>query len=374
MPAFAPRLPLLVGVALLLLATGVPAASAAPPFALRQVLSGLSQPVQLTAPRGDGRLFVVEQRGRILVVTGGRRRVFLDLRSRVRSGGEQGLLSVAFHPGFRRNGRLFVDYTDRAGDTRVVEYRARGDRALPGSARQVYFLDDPYPNHNGGLLQFGPDGFLYLGMGDGGGSGDPQNRAQNPRSPFGKLLRFDVDRGRPYAIPRTNPFARGRSGLPLVWAMGLRNPWRYSFDRARGDLWIGDVGQNGYEEINVLPARFRGVPNFGWDAFEGFQRFQPKPTPGRLVRPLVTLAHRDGACSVTGGHVYRGSAVPALRGHYVYADLCSDRIRTLRLRGGRAVDRGARPGVAGIASFGEDGRGELYVVALGGTVHRVVAS
>lgn len=360
--------------ALLLGVTGVPSADAAPAFGLRQVMSGLSQPVQLTAPRGDGRLFVVEQGGRILVQAGGRRRVFLDLRSQVRLGAEQGLLSMAFHPGFRRNGRFFVDYTDRAGDTRVVEYRARGDRAVPGSARPVWFLDDPYPNHNGGLLQFGPDGLLHLGMGDGGAGGDPQNRAQNPRSPFGKLLRFDVNGPRPYRVPATNPFARDRRGLPLVWALGLRNPWRYSFDRVTGDLWVGDVGQNAYEEISVLPRRFRGVANFGWDAFEGRHRFEAKRTLGRLVGPLVEIGHREGACSVTGGYVYRGRDVPALRGHYLYADFCADWIRTLRLAGGRAVDRGQRRAPRQISSFGEDGRGELYVVSLLGTVHRVVAA
>ena len=369
-----PSLVPLLGVVLALGVTATPPAGAAPTFSLRQVMSGLDRPLQLTAPRGDERLFIVEQAGRILVTVRGRRRVFLDLRSRVRVGPEQGLLSMAFHPDFRRNGRFFVDYTDRAGDTRVVEYRARGDRALPRSGRQVWFLDDPYPNHNGGLLQFGPDGFLYLGMGDGGAGGDPQNRAQNTRSPFGKLLRFDVDRARPYAIPRTNPFARGRGGLPIVWALGLRNPWRYSFDRVTGDLFVADVGQNAYEEVSVLPRRFRGVPNFGWDAFEGLHRFERKRTPGRLVRPLVEIGHAEGACSVTGGYVYRGAAVPALRGHYLYADFCRSWIRTLRVQGGRAVDRGEHAGVELVTSFGEDGRGELYVVSQAGTVHRVVAS
>ena len=348
-------------------------AVAAPSFALRLVVGGLQRPVHATVPRGDDRLFIAERAGRILVVVDGRKRVFLDLRPRVRSDvEEQGLLGLAFHPGFRSNGRLFVHYTDRAGDARVAEYRARGNRALPGSARTVWRLDDPYPNHNGGHLAFGPDGYLYLGMGDGGGVADPENRAQDPYSPFGKLLRFDVDRGRPYRIPPGNPFADGQGGAPLVWAVGLRNPWRFSFDRATGDLWIGDVGEDAWEEIDHLPRGFRGVANFGWDAFEGRHGYEPKPTPGRLVRPVVEVGHAEGACAITGGVVYRGRAVPALRGRYLYADLCRSWIRTVRVRGGRVVERGGRRGFPGIVGFGEDGAGEVYVTSFLGGVFRVV--
>jgi glucose/arabinose dehydrogenase len=334
---------------------------ARPALRLVQVASGLDSPVDATAPRSEpGRIYVVEQAGRIVVVQGGRVRAepFLDIRGLVRSGGEQGLLSVAFDPRYAQNRRFYVDYTDVNGDTRVVEYRSDGVRAVPGSARQLLFVDQPYPNHNGGDLVFGPDGRLYVGMGDGGSGGDPQNRAQNPRSLLGKLLALNVRAARP---------------TPQMVALGLRNPWRFSFDRANGDLYIGDVGQSDWEEIDYTRRRSPGLENYGWDAWEGRARYEPKPLGGgRLVRPIVVYGHGPGHCSVTGGFVYRGRLVPAARGRYFYGDYCTGVIWSTKVVGGRA--RGVRREpfrVRLLSSFGEDARGELLAVSQAGWVYRL---
>lgn len=315
--------------------------------------------MHVAAPVGEsGRLYVVEQAGVIRAVVNGRLRAapFLDIRSLVRSGGEQGLLSVAFHPDYARTRRFYVNYTDLRGDTRVVEYRSDGTRALAATRRELLRIAQPYANHNGGGIAFGPDGRLYVGMGDGGSGGDPEDRAQDLRSQLGKLLRLDVDR------------AGAKSELV---ALGLRNPWRFSFDRATGDLWIGDVGQGDWEEIDVLRAGWSGVPNFGWDVWEGRARFEDKPLgPGRLVQPVAVYSHGAG-CSVTGGFVYRGKAVPALAGRYLYGDFCSGTIWSLAAKGGKAVPRREPVSVADLVSFGEDAAGELYAVSHGGTVYRV---
>lgn len=337
-------------------------ARGAPALRLVVAARGLSSPVHVSAPRGErGRLYVVEQPGRIMVVEGGRVRTepFLDVRPLVRAGGEQGLLSVAFHPRYSQNRRLYVNYTDRNGDTRVVEYRSDGKRALPASARQLLFVKQPYPNHNGGQVAFGPDGALYVGMGDGGSGGDPENRAQNPATLLGKLVRIDVD------APARRKIA----------AHGLRNPWRFSFDRRTGDLWIADVGQDAWEEIDFLPRRLlRTTVNYGWDAYEGRARFEPKTlAPGRLVQPIVQYANGPGGrCSVTGGFVYRGSAVPSARGRYFYGDYCSGTVWSVRAAGGKARGlRRERFTLKGLSSFGEDARGELYLVGHAGTVYRL---
>jgi glucose/arabinose dehydrogenase len=354
----------------------LPAAAQAAPR-LQVVASGFSSPVHVTTPPGDARLFVVEQAGRVLVLTGGRRLTFLDVRRQVEAGGEKGLLSIAFHPRYAANGRFYVNYTAPGApdsETRVVEYRARRNRALPGTARVLLRIPQPYPNHKGGQLQFGPDGFLYVGMGDGGDGGDPQNRAQNPEELLGKMLRIDVDRrsgGRAYAIPESNPFSSG-GGRPEIWALGLRNPWRFSFDRATGDLWIGDVGQGSVEEIDRVPRGTGGLLNFGWDAFEGRRPFDPKPTPGRLIQPVSQYDHSQG-CSITGGFVYRGRRAPSLRGRYVYADYCSDWVRAIRPTAGGASAPRTYRAVPGITSFGENARGELYVVSSStGRLYRLV--
>jgi glucose/arabinose dehydrogenase len=281
-------------------------------------------------------------------------RPFLDIRSRVVSGGEQGLLGLAFSPGYARNGTFYVNYT-AAGDgaNTVVRYRARNGRALAASAQVILRLPDPYANHNGGHLVFGPDGRLWVGTGDAGSGGDPENRAQNMDSLFGKMLRLDVRRAQP---------------TPEIVALGLRNPWRYSFDRRTGDLWIGDVGQGEIEEIDRWQRPGTGLTNFGWDVYEGRSSFEPKDLgPGRLVQPVAQYTHADG-CSVTGGYVYRGKAVPRLAGRYVYGDYCSGRIWSIPAGGG--TPRLEPLQVEGLSSFGESLAGELYAVSHSGTIYR----
>jgi glucose/arabinose dehydrogenase len=343
-------------------APGTTTQRSAKPLRLRlvEVASGLESPLFLTvAPGEEDRLYVVERDGRIRVLEDGRvlPDPFLDIVDEVTSGGEQGLLSVAFHPDYAENRLFYVNYTDRAGDTRVVEYRSRGG-AEPESVRGLLLVDQPYANHNGGQLQFGPDGSLYVGMGDGGAGGDPANRAQNLSSPLGKLLRLDVERA-------------GADWQTVAY--GLRNPWRFSFDRETGDLYIGDVGQGEWEEIDYLSARSRGLVNFGWDAFEGDHVYEDKQpnSAGRLVGPVVEYSHELG-CSVTGGYVYRGEALPAARGRYFYGDYCSGIVWTVRVRNGQASSPRRLPfEVESLSSFGEDARGELYLVSLDGTVFRL---
>lgn len=369
--------------ALLLLAcsngTGTGEAPGGGPAAVRleEVASGLSSPVHLTAPSGDDRLFVVEQPGRIRVVNGGRllSTPFLDLTDRVRSGGEQGLLSVAFHPRYASNGYLYVNYTDRSGDTRIERYRVGADRsrADPASARLVLSVPQPYSNHNGGLVAFGPDGKLYVGMGDGGSGGDPHGHGQDRGTLLGALLRIDVDAADPYAVPADNPYA-GRAGARgEVWATGVRNPWRFAFDRESGLLYVADVGQNQWEEVNVVPAARAGL-NFGWSVMEGAHCFRSDPCDRTgLVVPVLEYDHSQG-CSVTGGHVYRGSRIPALRGHYVYADYCEGWVRSFRYADGAATDRRewSLGDVGNVLSFGEDAAGELYLLSTNGKVYRFV--
>jgi glucose/arabinose dehydrogenase len=354
---------MLAGLLTAILAAFAPTGPAAPQQAALRLerVAGATAPVHATAPRSEpGRLYVVEQDGVIRVLQNGRLRAtpFLNIRRLVLSGGEQGLLSVAFHPRYRQNRRFYVNYTDNNGHTRVVEYRSNGTRALPGTARQLLFVRQPYANHNGGQVVFGPDGYLYVGMGDGGSGGDPENRAQNLADRLGKLLRLNVNR---------------RGATWEIVGYGLRNPWRVAFDRANGDLYIGDVGQGNWEEIDYLPRRSPGLENYGWDVYEGnaiYERKTPNPA-GRLVAPVHVYSHGQG-CSVTGGFVYRGRAIPSLRGRYIYGDFCSGTIWTLRISGGRATQvRRERIRVDGLSSFGEDARGELYATSLQGGVYRI---
>jgi len=328
----------------------------------RDVVGGLVSPTNVTAPRSEpGRLYVVEQPGRIRVVVNGtlRARPFLDITRLVRSGGEQGLLSVAFHPDYARNRRLYVDYTDVSGNTRVVEYRSdrAGTRALPASRRQLFSVRQPYENHNGGQVAFGPDRILYVGMGDGGSGGDPQNRAQNLSRLLGKLLKID-------------PLKKG--ARPVIAAYGLRNPWRFSFDRTTGDLWIGDVGQDKWEEIDWTPRVSPGLENYGWDVYEGNTIYEDKqPTPrGHLVSPVHVYSH-DGGYSVTGGFVYRGTRNAGLRGRYVFGDYGSGTVWSLKPAGGKATDVRTEAQIPALSSFGEDAKGELYAVSLTGTLYRL---
>jgi glucose/arabinose dehydrogenase len=332
---------------------------------LVRVASGFTEPVHVAStPSEPHRLYVVEQIGRIRVIVRGRVRAtpFLDIRDRVRSGGEQGLFAVAFHPRYAQNRRLFVHYTDRNGDTRVVQYRSNGRRVLERTARRLLFADQPYANHNGGQLAFGPDGLLYLGLGDGGGGGDPENRAQRLSTRLGKILRRNVNRAG----------ARWH-----IVGYGLRNPWRFSFDRETGDLYIGDVGQNAWEEVNFARRGSAGLENYGWDVYEGraiYERKRPNPA-GRLVMPIAVYPLGGGHCAVTGGFVYRGARMPALRGRYFYGDYCSGTVWSLRVEGGRARGLRREPfRVPLLSSFGESARGELHFVSRAGTIYRLGSS
>jgi glucose/arabinose dehydrogenase len=323
---------------------------------LEPVLEEVGPLVHVTAAPGEPeRLYLVDRDGLILILEDGQLAdaPFLDVSDLVTSGGEQGLLSVAFHPDYEENRLFYVNYTDLQGDTRVVEYEAAD--GSPTRGRELLFVDQPYANHNGGQLAFGPDGLLYVGMGDGGSGGDPENRAQNLSSRLGKLLRLDVNREE------------------ATWEMvayGLRNPWRFSFDRETGDLWIGDVGQGEIEEIDYLPRDTAGLVNFGWDVFEGTQPFEDKePNPrGELVGPVAEYGHGQG-CSVTGGFVYRGERIPAARGLYFYGDYCSGLVWTFTPEEERV--RLLPFEVQGLSSFGEDAAGELYLVTLDGALFRL---
>jgi glucose/arabinose dehydrogenase len=361
--------------------TEAPATTAARGVRLKRI-GRFSSPVYVTAPRGDRRrLFVVEQEGRIRVLVDGhlRKTPFLDIRSQVTSGGEQGLLSVAFAPDYASSGRFYVYFTDRSQDQRVVEYRrASAERADPGSARLVLKMDDSESNHNGGLLLFGPDKHMYIGTGDGGGAGDQHGahgNAQNLGSLLGKLLRIDPAEagGRPYSVPADNPFV-GRSGARgEIYSYGLRNPWRYSFDRKTGDLAIGDVGQDKVEEIDfVRRGKGRGA-NFGWRVFEGRSRYTPGESAPGAVPPVITRTHSQGWCSITGGVVVRDPGLPALRGRYVFGDYCKGDIVSAILSAGRARSVHATPlHVSSLSSFGEDARGRVYATSTDGPVYRLV--
>ena len=306
------------------------------------VVSDLDQPVDLQAPAGDPRLFVVEQPGRIRIVRDGSlvEAPFLDIRDRVRSGGERGLLGLAFHPAYASNGLLYVNYTDNAGATRVVEIRVSSDpdRADPSSERLVLGVAQPFSNHNGGGLAFGPDGFLYIGLGDGGSAGDPLDLAQDLSVPLGKMLRIDVDSGAPFGVPPDNPFVGTPGAFPAIWAYGLRNPWRFSFDAETGDLLIGDVGQNQIEELDLDPSGAGGL-NYGWNTMEGSQCFEPSSgcSAEGLTLPVVEYDHSQG-CSVTSGYTYRGALMPDLVGTYFYGDFCTAFIRSFQVENGQAVE------------------------------------
>jgi glucose/arabinose dehydrogenase len=336
---------------------------------LEPVVDGLVRPVFLThAGDGSGRLFVLEQEGLILVLgTGGlEEEPLLDLSEKVLCCGERGLLGLAFHPSFPDDPRLFVNYTRRPdGATVVSEFRlGQNGQPNPGSERVLLTIAQPFSNHNGGMIAFGLGDRLFIGMGDGGSGGDPQNHAQNPNSLLGKMLRIGVNGRQPYAIPANNPYAAG-GGRPEIYAIGLRNPWRFSIDRATGQLYVGDVGQNAIEEIDIV---VRGG-NYGWRHFEGTRPYRPAGGIDRntLKMPITEYGHDDGRCSVTGGYIYRGQAIPELAGTYLYADYCTGEIFGLADGGQRVLLDTSML----IPSFGEDEAGEVYVVDHGGAIHRI---
>ncbi|MEO6496769.1 MAG: PQQ-dependent sugar dehydrogenase [Solirubrobacteraceae bacterium] len=360
--------------------TAAPEARAAAGVRLTTI-GNFDSPLLVTAPRGDQRrIFVVEQGGTIRVVRGGRKRAepFLDIRNLVTAGGEQGLLGLAFAPDYATTRRFYVYYTARDGSQNVVAYRAQTrDRADAGSARRVLRMADSEGNHNGGNLVFGPDRLLYIGTGDGGGGDDQhgaRGNAQNLRSLLGKILRIDPRKrgGAPYRTPSSNPFVgRGRAE---IYAYGLRNPWRFSFDRTNDALIIGDVGQNAVEEIDYAARGEARGANYGWRPFEGNDRNFDEPAPGAIA-PVITHTHDAGFCSITGGVVVRDPNLPALRGRYVYGDVCQNRLWGARLAPRRATGLGplAVREVSNVVSFGEDARGRVYVVSLNGPVYRFAA-
>ena len=353
-----------------------------PAVALAPVADGFTAPLALEVP-GDasGRLFVVEQAGKIRILKGGARQPgkFLDIEERVRSGGEMGLLGLAFHPKFTENGRFYLNYTSASGGLHsvIAEYRVwktGGDEADPGSERILLTYDQPWENHNGGGLAFGPDGFLYIGTGDGGAGNDPRNSAQNLGRLLGKMLRIDVDRkdaGLEYAIPGDNPFRSRKGARAEVWAYGLRNPWRYSFDRVTGWLWAGDVGQDALEEVDIV----RRAANYGWRRMEGMictPGVNTKCDRAGLTLPVLDYTRKEGNC-ITGGHVYRGAAVAGLCGAYVFGDFATGRIWGVRSDGTRALARGLLlESGKSISAFGRDEAGELYVMYYGGAILKIV--
>jgi cysteine-rich repeat protein len=370
--------------------------------ATERVASGLENPLHITAPALDpNRVFVVEQRGRVRIIENGvlLPGAFLSIEGRVSCCDERGLLSIAFHPDFEVNGRLFANYTDNDGTTVIARYHVTEDpnRIDPETETRLLTIGQPFANHNGGQIAFGPDGYLYVGMGDGGSGRDPDGNAQNDATLLGKMLRLDVDVETPpyHAAPASNPGANAGGVLALIWSKGLRNPWRFSFDRGTGDLYIGDVGQNAWEEISVQPAASAGGENYGWDIFEGDHCVEPPP-PASTCPPLAPFTmpvHEypnfdnpmvaGQGCSVTGGFVYRGCTMADLRGTYFYADFCAAFVRTfMGVENGRALDHADRtadvdpPGNASIdlvSSFGEDARGELYVADYGdGEIFKIV--
>jgi glucose/arabinose dehydrogenase len=335
------------------------------------VITGLQNPVDIQNA-GDARLFVIEKAGRIRILRGGQLlpTPFLDITDRVGSdGSEQGLLGLAFHPRYAGNGRFYVNYTDRRGNTVIARYTAGSDPDLadPASEKVLLRVDQPFANHNGGGLAFGPDGYLYLGLGDGGSGGDPLGNAQSLDTLLGKILRLDVDAGEPYAIPTGNPYVSG-GGQPEIWAYGLRNPWRFAFDPLTGDLYIGDVGQGSWEEIDFVPAGSPGGINFGWRAYEGFHKFDPfAADPPNMWMPVTEYGHgvSPGGCSVTGGVVYRGASLPEWNGVYLYGDYCSGDIWGLL----HVIDGAQEQWISTrlfdtdftVTSFGRDAAGEVYL-------------
>jgi len=346
------------------------------------LVGNFASPVYLTAAPGDTqRLFVVEQAGRVVVLHHDsiRTRPFFDIRGRIASGGERGLLSIAFDPQYATSGRVFVYFTNTGGDIRIVRYTVSSDPDSLNEATADTILKVAHPvnnNHNGGQLQFGPDGKLWAGLGDGGGTGDTAHNAQNKHALLGKLLRLDVSGASGYTAPADNPGASDTNFAPEVWAYGLRNPWRFSFDRQTGDLYIADVGQNLWEEVDLALASAQRGPgaNYGWNIMEGTHCYVNGCTPVGVL-PIVEYSHASNACAIVGGYVYRGSALPALKGDYFYADNCNGAVAAIKWPDVAPFDFTSyiSPGI-GITSFGQDAKGEIYIMGLLGGVYRIVPS
>ncbi|MDZ7743261.1 MAG: PQQ-dependent sugar dehydrogenase [Bacteroidota bacterium] len=351
---------------------------------MQDFATGFDQPLGIVHA-GDSRLFVVEQSGYIRILEEDGNVLpdpFLNISERVKSGGEQGLLGLAFHPDYTTNGYFYVNYTDHDNNTHIARFsvsETNPDQADASSEFNILTLDQPYANHNGGNIAFGPDGYLYIGTGDGGSGGDPGNRAQDSLNLLGKMLRIDINNGDPYTIPEDNPFISVSGVREEIWAFGLRNPWRYSFDSQTGDLWIADVGQNQYEEVNLQPAASPGGENYGWRCYEGNHAYNTSGCASSSVYtfPVHEYSHdATGGCSVTGGYVYRGGEFPAMQGYYFFSDYCNDKIWSLHeLSGEWVVTQHGQYSGNNFSTFGEAANGKLYVAGLSsGTIYEITDS
>ncbi len=365
--------------ALLALFACLPRVAGAQSLTLEPIATGLTRPVDIAhAGDGSGRLFLVQQGGRVLIHDGSGvlPTPFLDIGSLISCCGERGLLGLAFHPSYASNGFLFVFYTNTFGAAVVARYQVSSNPNLAdaGSANILLTVPQPETNHNGGQLRFGPDGYLYIALGDGGGGGDPWNNGQNTNTLLGTILRIDVDGGTPYAIPSGNPFVGVSGTLPEIWAYGLRNPWRFSFDRQTGDMFIADVGQGAREEVSFQPAGSPGGENYGWNVLEGSRCYPPQTTScdsSSTVLPIIEYGHGNGDCSITGGFRYRGAQLPPLSGRYLYADFCTGRIWTSTEAGATWTSYEGLDTTARFSTFGEDEAGELYIADLTSSVGAV---
>ena len=343
---------------------------------LQSFATGFSEPVEITHPNNDERLFIVEQGGKIKIVNPNgttNATPFLDLSALISTGGERGLLGLAFSPDYATNGFFFVNYTNINGDTVIARHSANNPNAGNPSGTTILTVPQPYSNHNGGSIKFGPDGYLYIAMGDGGSGGDPQNRAQNISDNLGKMLRIDVTVGinpAPYQSPSTNPYV-GITGNDEIWAIGLRNPWKFSFNRLNGDLWIADVGQELFEEVNKTTSPLPNNQNFGWKCKEGNSTYSAGCAGLTLIAPIAAIDHNSGSCSITGGYVYTGSLYPNLSGKYLFTDFCNPKIGVISNT--NVVTYSTSFSGNAFSTFGEDKNGELYIAALNnGTIFKIV--
>ena len=341
-----------------------------PVVTTEEVASGLLAPTGIIATSipNDKRLFITERSGVIRSIIPGEKnppQAFLDIQSKVRAEGEMGLLGLAFHPNYKQNSYLFVNYVDKNQNTIIARFTANSDRTIgdANSEKILLTLKQPYANHNGGDLVFGPDGYLYVALGDGGSGGDPENRAQDKNSLFGKILRIDINKGDPYEVPITNPFANEPGTKPEIWAYGLRNPWRMSFDKKTGDLYIADVGQGALEEINVQKAESKGGENYGWRCFEGTAPYNSAgcQTANKYIAPVLEYNHDENRCSITGGYVYRGQQNPALLGKYFYGDFCNGQLFYAEQKNDKWTQTLAARTGHSISAFGQGNDGEVYL-------------
>lgn len=345
-------------------------------IAIQQVSSGYTQPTGIVSTNDDDRLYIVEQAGTIRHTTPGQSgsEVFMDITDKVVANGEMGLLGLAFHPDYAENGYIFVNYIDKNENTVIARYHAADGKVDPASEKVILQVEQPYSNHNGGDLAFGPDGYLYASLGDGGSASDPKNNAQDLNTLLGKVLRLDINTDQPYTIPTNNPFVSRDDARPEIWAYGLRNPWRISFDSQTGDLYIADVGQGEREEVNFQPASSRGGENYGWRCFEGTNEYNMEGCidPKDFIKPIVEYGHDEGRCSITGGYAYRGTSQPTMEGKYFYGDFCGGQLYYAQRQGETWQQTLALETDLAISAFGVDSSEELYVADYdGGIIYKI---